>query len=206
MNIRQYWALVILFAHGTAGAASLRGSPESLAIQNQNADEAGLIRIANDTELEYLKGEHVLVPIPAEAVDVDERMPEKFRFVLPSTRRFLRELGYQFMRTFEKKLVITSAVRTQEYQNLLRTSNGNAAASEYGPSQSSHLTGATIDIGKKGLSLLETEWLRVRLLHFENDGYVEATEEFTQLVFHVMVLHAYGESIPNARRTNSPRE
>ena len=83
------------------------------------------------------------------------------------------------------KLIKDSAVRTQEYQWKLQEHNGNAT------NRSSHIFGSTVDIAKKGMSRKSIQWMRHYLLRFEKMGLIEATEEFHQAVFHVMVFKAY---------------
>jgi len=59
-------------------------------------------------------------------------------------------------------LQVNSAVRTVAYQRQLIEVNGNAAPAE-GDIASPHLTGATIDIAKKGLTMSEVAWMRAYL-------------------------------------------
>jgi hypothetical protein len=70
--------------------------------------------------------------------------------------------------------------------------NGNTAPIS-GPKKSSHLTGATVDIAKVGLTKAELDWLRKKLLVLEAEDLIEATEEQDQLVFHAMVFHTYSQ-------------
>ncbi len=68
--------------------------------------------------------------------------------------------------------------------------NGNAAPA-VGDLVSPHLTGATIDIAKKGMSRSEVEWMRRRLLALEDAGKIDAEEEFHQACFHITVYKTY---------------
>ena len=171
---------------------SLLGSKESLRKQNDVANRLSLPR-ATEKSLEKLKEDGSLVPIPLSVV-VDERVREDLRFVRPEVSKYLEAMGVDFINTFGRQLKVNSAVRTLEYhKNLLRV-NTNAAAIS-GDRATTHTTGATVDIGKKGMSNEELEWLRKRLLFLESRDYVEATEEWTQLVFHVMVFPWFEESV-----------
>lgn len=165
---------------------SLSGSDASQKRQNQVANADDLSRIEDDEQLERFKRAKLLVPIPSELL-VDERLPEKLRFVRPWTANFLEELNRAFMAEFGRALQINSAVRTKVYQERLRTINGNAATAD-GDKMSSHLTGATVDIAKLKMREVEMWWMRRKLLHLEERGYIEATEERHQAVFHVMVF------------------
>ena len=73
--------------------------------------------------------------------------------------------------------------------HLLRI-NGNAAPAE-GDVASPHLTGATIDIAKKGLSPSEVGWMRAYLLPLEAAGKIDVEEEFQQACFHITVYKDY---------------
>jgi len=89
-------------------------------------------------------------------------------------------------------------VLTVEYQKRLMGTNGNAAAAE-GDIASPHLTGATIDIAKVGLSRKELAWMRGRLLALEGAGKLDVEEEFEQTCFHITVYKSY---LPPARTNN----
>ncbi len=71
--------------------------------------------------------------------------------------------------------------------------NGNAAPAE-GDNASPHLTGATIDIAKKGLSMTEIGWMRAYLMPLQAAGKIDVEEEFYQACFHITVYRAYRPS------------
>jgi hypothetical protein len=68
--------------------------------------------------------------------------------------------------------------------------NGNAAPAR-GPSASTHLTGAAVDLSKVEHSDVELAWLRLVLSRLAARGIVSAIEEFVQPHFHVVVFRAY---------------
>jgi hypothetical protein len=90
-------------------------------------------------------------------------------------------------------------VRTVTYQKQLMKTNGNATAAE-GDVASPHLTGATIDIAKQGLTLQEIGWMRTWLLRLQDAGKIDVEEEFQQSCFHITVYKSYTETGP-ARKT-----
>jgi hypothetical protein len=94
--------------------------------------------------------------------------------------------------------MVSSAVRTVEYQRRLMRINGNAAAAE-GDVVSPHLTGATIDIAKSGLSRREITWMRNQLLPLQNAGLIDVEEEFRQACFHITVYKNYTPSVPSRK-------
>ena len=189
--MRIFWVVLLLCLYGNAEAAnpvSLRGSPASQERQNQKADEADLTRIKDSEQLNRFKRLGLLVPIrETQGLIIDPRLQEEFRFVRPWTQAFLEDLATRFYKKFSKNLQINSAVRTVEYQKDLRKRNRNAA-STHGNRKSSHLTGATIDITKLGMTKEELGWMRTQLLAFEKVGQIEAIEEHRQQVFHIMVF------------------
>jgi len=85
---------------------------------------------------------------------------------------------------------VNSAVRTVEYQRRLIEVNGNAAPAD-GDIASPHLSGATIDIAKKGLSMSEVAWMRGYLLPLQMAGKLDVEEEFYQSCFHISVYKSY---------------
>lgn len=176
----------------------LRGSPESLERQNKILDDAGIVRMLNDVQLERHIASGELVPLRVRSgVVVDEdHIPERFRFVRVDVLEYLEELGVAFVHDFPGRIIrINSAIRTIVYQQTLRRRNANAAPA-LGPKASSHLAGATVDIAKKDMTSAEIRWLRNYFCNDERQGSVEATEEFQQAVFHVMVIPKTKEKPP----------
>jgi hypothetical protein len=166
----------------------LRGSAQSLPEENAMADLEELTRL-DEKSLAKFKERGLLVRIPeSEWLQIDEeKLLEPYRWVRPFVRDFLVALGEEHYRKFKKPLVLTSAVRSQEYQKGLRGKNGNAAGWKTGPKQSTHLTGATIDITKKPMSDEQVRWMRVKLKPLMDSGKIHVIEEFKQIVFHIQV-------------------
>jgi hypothetical protein len=167
------------------------GTSEGLIRQNRLADEFGMDRVKSESDLEEMKTQNKILPIPA-TVRIDYRLAEKWRLVLPTTAYFLGDLGIEFQEIFRKKLQVNSAVRTEARQlEIIRRERNPNAAPATGKKRSLHLTGSTIDISKVGLTDEELGWLRSNLLELEALGLIDATEEKLQLVFHVMVFSTY---------------
>jgi hypothetical protein len=153
------------------------------------SDRLDYSRIKDDKQLRQFVRAGLLVPLrESRFVKIDGRLKGKYRYVRPATRRFIEQIGRRFYAEFGKPLWVNSAARTVKYQAQLTKNNPNAARGSKKDSRSSHLTGATIDFGKKRLSQRQIAWLRNRLLRNERVGRAEATEEFGQAVFHIMVL------------------
>ncbi len=170
----------------------LRGSHESLVRQNTRAEQDGLLRVKDDSDLDALRrtGSLVLLPETA-ALRVDDRLPRNRRYCRSWTGRFLADMARQHYERFHRPLQVNSAVRTIEYQRHLLHINGNAAPAE-GDVASPHLTGAAVDIAKKGLSPAEVAWMRAYLLPLETAGKLDVEEEFHQSCFHISVYRSYG--------------
>jgi len=176
--------------------ASLRGSHESLERQNTRLDAEGLERIENESDLVDRIARKLLVPIPASrALTVNAELSATHRYCRPWTALFLADLSRAHDAAFHRPLEVSSAVRTMEYQKRLIEINGNAAPAE-GDIVSPHMTGATIDIAKDGLSRNEISWMRTRLLTLEDAGKIDVEEEFRQACFHITVYKNYTPPLP----------
>ena len=185
-----------------ANPAPLRGSHESLERQNTRLDAEGLERIEDESDLVDRIARKLLVPIPASsALTVNAELPATHRYCRPWTALFLADLSRAHDAAFHRPLEVSSAVRTMEYQKRLMEINGNAAPAE-GDIVSPHLTGATIDIAKDGLSRDEIAWMRRRLLALEAAGKIDVEEEFRQACFHITVYKSYAPPRP-ATQTGS---
>ena len=175
----------------TAMPPPLRGSYASLERQNEKTENDNLERIEDDDDLADRIERKVLVPVPASAsLTINGNLPENYRYCRPWTARFLTDLARVHATAFHRPLEISSAVRTVAYQKRLMETNGNAAAAE-GDIASPHLTGATIDIVKQGMSRQEMAWMRSRLLRLEQTGMIDVEEEFQQSCFHITVYKSY---------------
>ena len=170
---------------------ALVGSYESLARQNDKTEDDGLERIEDEDDLADRIARKMLVPVPASAsLVVNGDLPESHRYCRPWTARFLSDLAKVHALLFHKPVEVSSAVRTVEYQKRLIETNGNAAAAE-GDVVSPHVTGATVDIAKSGLSRQEMAWMRSWLLPLQTAGKIDVEEEFQQACFHITVYKAY---------------
>ncbi|MGB7546139.1 MAG: DUF5715 family protein, partial [Terracidiphilus sp.] len=174
----------------------LRGSAESLARQNQKSEADGLERILDDNDLDDRIARGMLVPVPTStALTINGNLPPNRRYCRPWTATFLSDLARAHRARFHDSLEVSSAVRTVDYQKRLMETNGNAAQAE-GDIVSPHVTGATIDIAKSGLSQREIYWMRIRLRALENAGKIDVEEEFQQACFHITVYKSYAPARP----------
>jgi Family of unknown function (DUF5715) len=178
--------------------APLRGSLESLVRQNAKTDADQLERIENDEDLHDRIAQGVLVPVPASnSLVVNPALPEDRRYCRPWTAKFLSDLAQAHDIQFHHPFEVSSAVRTVEYQKKLMRTNHNAAAAE-GDVVSPHLTGATVDIAKAGLTRRELYWMRDRLNTLQSQGKIDVEEEFKQSCFHITVYRSYtGDGPPH---------
>ncbi len=181
----------------------LRGSLESLERQNQRLDAENLERIQDESDLADRIAQKLLVPVPvSDALTVNPALPEAHRYCRPWTSHFLSDLAQEHFAAFRTPLEVSSAVRTVQYQKRLMRINGNAAPAE-GDIASPHLTGATIDIAKKGLNRREIAWMRSRLLALEMAGKIDVEEEFQQACFHITVYKSYEAPSANGPATQA---
>jgi hypothetical protein len=191
--------------HG-AMPAPLKGSLASLERQNDRLTAEGLERIENEDDLAARIANHLLVPVPAsDALTVNPALPPNHRYCRPWTARFVADLAREHDAVFHRPLEVSSAVRTVEYQRRLMRINGNAAPAE-GDVVSPHLTGATIDIAKEGLTRSEMSWMRQRLLQLEMAGKIDVEEEFQQSCFHITVYKTYAPARGTRRAVHAQPE
>lgn len=168
-----------------------RGSHELLVRENVQIDELQLPRIVDDDELEMLEAYEELVPVEDnEALTVASNLLQNRRYCRPWTRDFLEDFSEAFYAEFRRPIIVTSLVRTAEQQKKLRRHNRNAAPEE-GETVSTHLTGMTFDMYKRGLSRKQKQWIEEYFLPFKEAGLIEPIEERRQPVFHVTVFDGY---------------
>ena len=171
--------------------APMVGSRESLVRQNERTEADGLLRIEDDTQLNDLRRQKALVAVPVSAsLRINESLPANRRYCRPWTAKLLTDLARAHAARFHRPLQVNSAVRTVAYQRRLIETNGNAAPAE-GDIASPHLSGATIDIAKKGLSTSEIAWMRGYLYPLQMAGRLDVEEEFYQSCFHITVYKSY---------------
>jgi hypothetical protein len=183
-----------LYVPRGAMPAPLRGSLESLERQNEKLEAEGLERIEDETDLANRIADGVLVPVPeSSGLTINAALPAEHRYCRPWTARFLANLAHAHDAAFHRPLEVSSAVRTVAYQRRLMWTNGNAAPAE-GDVVSPHLTGATVDIAKSGMSRSELAWMRRQLLALEDAGKIDVEEEFHQSCFHITVYKTYAPS------------
>ena len=169
----------------------MRGSLTSLERQNERAEADGLERIEDEDDLSDRIARKMLVPVPVSAsLAVNGDLPEHHRYCRPWAARFLADLARAHAAQFHGSLEVSSAVRTVAYQKHLMAVNGNAAAAE-GDIVSPHLTGATIDIAKSGMTRQEIGWMRSWLTPLQSAGKIDVEEEFQQSCFHITIYKSY---------------
>lgn len=184
--------------HRVYYASPIKGTHESLVRQNQRVQADDLERIQDAGQLEELKSNGSLVELPeTQGVTVSGKLPEERRYCRPWTRSFLEDMAAKYYAEFKQVLQVTSAVRTAQFQAWLRRHNGNAADDD-GEAASPHLTGATVDVAKHGMTRKQLTWARNYLLDLQNRGLLDAEEEFKQRVFHITVYKDYAAKMQAA--------
>jgi hypothetical protein len=108
---------------------------------------------------------------PAASREFQARM---LSFVRPTVLALLEELGTAYESKFGRRLPITSLVRTEEYQRLLRES-GNPNAADVAPPP--HTTGFAFDVYYRYMTAAEQEFVMSEIARLERAGRVEALRE-----------------------------
>lgn len=186
----------------------LMATSASQPIQNRRADADDLSRMSDLAMIKRFRANGYLVPVPISTrYYYVHGIPSDYRYLRPWTKLFLDRLSRQHYAKFKRKLRVTSLVRTVAYQRALARRNSNAAAFS-GPSRSSHLTGATLDISKRNLTSGSISWMRHVLYSLREKRYLYAIEEFRQPTFHVMVFRSYQDYVKGreAPRQKNRRE
>ncbi len=183
--------IVVLTGADFASGAGLRAKVGSQAIQNEKADGDNLSRMEDAAMTARWVRLELLEPVSSKTSTYYlHQVPAGNRYLRPWAKLFLSRLSRQYKARFGKPLRISSLLRSAEYQRTLQRRNGNAAAAS-GPKRSTHLTGAGLDISKKGMPARERAWLRGVLGSLRDKGYLYAIEEFQQPNFHIMVYREY---------------
>ncbi|HEY1800564.1 MAG TPA: DUF5715 family protein [Terriglobales bacterium] len=184
---------VLFFASGMqAGSRTLLlADITSQVIQNTRADADNLSRMRDVPMVRHFARSGYLVRVSASTRSYYlHDIPSQFHYCRPWTKLFLDRLSREFRAKFKQRLRVTSLIRTVARQKKLARSNGNAADA-FGALRSSHLTGATLDISKHGMSPEARSWMRDVLYSLRKQGYLYAIEEFQEPTFHVMVYSNY---------------
>jgi hypothetical protein len=154
-------------------AQSLRGSRSSIERMYRHARAERLPFLTTSSRVRKSVASGQLVRLRPDSAlrihDVD------FPYVRPATRTFVQRLAPQYLAACGEKLVVTSAVRPKSRQ----PSNSTA--------HSVHPTGIAVDLRKPDDAGCR-EWLREALIGLEDEGVIEATEEFRPPHFHVAVF------------------
>ncbi len=170
-----------------------RGTHEALVRENEQLDMLELPRIENDEQLLLLEQSEELVPLrESHYLNVAQNLAETRRYCRPWTRDFVEDFSRDFYNEFGRPIQLTSAVRTVQQQHKLRRHNRNAAP-ELGDTASTHLTGVSIDILKRGLTRKQMDWVNAYFMPLHEQGLIDPVEERRQPVFHIMVSNTYGE-------------
>jgi hypothetical protein len=168
-----------------------RGSHDLLVSQNEKLDALELPRLANDAELQEAIDNEDLVPLhETNSLKIAANLTETRRYCKPWTRDFVEDFSEAFYQEFHKPIQVNSAVRTMDQQKKLRRHNRNAGPVE-GDTASTHLTGVTLDISKRGLTRKQHKWIEQYFLPLKNEGLIDPIEERRQPVFHVVVYDRY---------------
>ncbi len=166
------------------------GSHEMLVRENEELDRLQLPRIADEYELLRFEASQELVPVSeTEALKFAPDLQDNRRYCRPWTRDFLQDFSEAYYQQFSSPIQINSLVRTVEQQHRLRRWN-RFAAPEVGDTASTHLTGVTFDMSRRGLTYDQYEWIRNYLLPLQAQGMVDPIEE-RQPVLHVVVYDKY---------------
>jgi hypothetical protein len=168
------------------------GSHDLLVQQNVELDRLQLPRIADDYELLHYEMTQELVPVgETSALKIADVLPDNRRYCRPWTRDFLQDFSQAFYGEFGSPIMVNSMVRTAEQQRKLRRHN-RFAAPEAGDTASTHLTGVSVDLSRRGLTKAQYQWVQSYLMPLKEAGMVDPIEE-RQPVLHLVVFQKYSD-------------
>lgn len=200
MGMRRILLSCLLGATAEAQQVSLAAMTDNgLAREVAAAERFELTRLEDQAHLRRFIETKLLVRVPdrGRGFVVDYRVGSHatanrhlYRYARLYTRCFIERLAGQYRRKFGGQLRVNSLARTCRYQERLARRNGNAVPCD----QSSHVTGATVDIGYLGVPKRGKRWIEGVLLELERADLVQATKEHGQPVYHVMVYPTYAQA------------
>jgi hypothetical protein len=195
------WLVAAFIAVPTAGLGQivllLKANAKSQLVQNAYADQEDLSSMLNVSMIERFHRNGYLERVSSSTrYYYLHQIPAKYRYLRPWSKLFLDRLSRQYYARFKKKLRVTSLIRTVALQRALAKRNSNAAKA-VGARRSSHLTGATLDISKRGMTAGALQWMRKVIYSLRRRHYLYAVEEFTQPTFHIMVYRDYRTYVKN---------
>src|SRR5690349_12353279 len=91
----------------------------------------------------------------------------------PAALKILEEVAAAYHRQFERPLPVSSLVRPDQYQHVVRRYNRNAVLIEAPP----HSTGLAFDIDYRFMSAAEQTFVMAELARLKNEGRIEAIRE-----------------------------
>jgi hypothetical protein len=91
----------------------------------------------------------------------------------PEALKVLKEIAADYHRGFDRPLPVSSLVRPEEYQHVLRKFNRNAVLIDTPP----HSTGLAFDIDYRYMSAAEQSFLMTELARLKKDGRIEVIRE-----------------------------
>lgn len=153
---------------------SLRGSHQSMDIQNRVARQHDFTYIANSPQVRRFVSAGYLVPLEGNgAFSLDSEV--SFPYARPEVRTFIRRLARQYRSACGEQLVVTSLTRPQTRQPY------NAS------DRSVHPTGMAVDLRRSTRPSCRG-WLESVLISLEEQGVLEATRERYPPHYHIAVF------------------
>jgi len=133
--------------------------------QNAPRDYAPLQALAKD-----FAGRSYNLDDPADRQALKANMLSSLR---PAALKILEEVAGAYQRQFDRPLPVSSLVRPEQYQHVVRRYNRNAVLIEAPP----HSTGLAFDIDYRFMSAAEQNFVMAELARLKNEGRIEAIRE-----------------------------
>ncbi|MBT8461970.1 MAG: LysM peptidoglycan-binding domain-containing protein [Gemmatimonadetes bacterium] len=174
-----------------ACAQSLKGSKNSLDLQNRVATEHGFTYIRTSDQARWFVDNGYLVRLRGGAGYELKRMSHPY--ARPEVALFVSRLGPQYQAACGERLVVTSLTRPTTRQPR------NAS------SRSVHPTGMAMDLRRSNNRACRS-WLESVLLRLEGAGVLEATRERSPPHFHVALFPSQYDAYVDRKMAAGPDE
>ncbi len=166
---------------------SLLKTKGAVLAQNVILDEAGILRVKRRSQVESFVKTGALVSLPKNLVGITfDPIPNWQKFVLPETAEWMKLTSSTIGKKLHHPLIITSGLRDESKQRVLKKKLGKEAASA---ELSVHLAGAAVDFSKRNLSRKDLKIFLTWLDHEEKAHRIDALFHGRgRKHFHVFIL------------------
>lgn len=121
-------------------------------------------------------------------IDREQMKQRMLRLMNPRAKKVIEDISKLFYQKFKRPLMITSGIRSMEYQISLNANNPNSFQVRGNGSLPPHTSGVAFDIERKYLTVTEQNFLINEITNMEERGLLDGLIEYNEnAVFHIFV-------------------